>query len=181
MLHRSHISSKNLKAFATLTAGTLAVTCLGSLVSRVSAAPTGTTVAKPNVVPTLTAFKVVQQGPKEALVPAADVRPGDVIEYRVAYENKGDNAVNNLNATLPVPAGTTYVASSVAPDDATASLDGATFAALPLKRTLKTPQGEKVVPVPLREYRFLRWNVKTLAAGATQQVVARVRVLKTGE
>ena len=42
---------------------------------------------------------------KEVLVPAANAAPGDVIEYRVTYTNRGKAAVTGVEASLPVPPG----------------------------------------------------------------------------
>jgi len=44
-------------------------------------------------------------------------------------------------------------------------------------RAVRQPDGnERQVPVPIEEYRALRWNLGTLAAGQSEQVQARVRV-----
>lgn len=133
-------------------------------------------VNKPIVVPSLQAFKVTRKDDKETFVPAPNARPGDLIEYRAAYENQGRTRVSNLLATLPIPQGTVFQNSSAIPETALASLDGRAFSSMPLKRTVKTPQGEKQVLVPLSEYRALRWRLESLAPGQTIRVLARVRV-----
>ena len=109
--------------------------------------------------------------------PAQLTKPGDVLEYRVQYTNRSASAVTGLVANLPIPAGTTLVARSELPPGVLASTDGAHFAPPPLMRAVGQPDGsERQVPVPIEEYRALRWNLGTLAAGQSEQVQARVRV-----
>ena len=112
---------------------------------------------------------------KELIEPALSAKPGDVLEYTVAY--RGKSAVRRLEATLPIPSGTEYLASSVEPAGAQASVDGAVFAAIPLKRKVRQADGKEVEQlVPYAEYRFLRWPPQDLAAGAVAKVSARVRL-----
>jgi len=109
--------------------------------------------------------------------PAQLSKPGDVLEYRVKYTNRSGSAVTGLVANLPIPAGTTLVARSELPPGALASTDGAHFALPPLMRAVRQADGsERSVPVPIEEYRALRWNLGTLAAGQSEQVQARMRV-----
>ncbi len=94
---------------------------------------------------------VVQAG-KETLTSADRAQPGDVIEYRVDYHNTSKNGVGNVVATLPMPAnGVEYILGTDAPRGATASIDGKTFSAIPLMRTVKLPNGQttmQAVPSP---------------------------------
>lgn len=112
--------------------------------------------------------------------PAQVSKPGDVLEYRVSYTNRSNAAVIGLVANLPIPAGTTLVEKSQLPPNALASTDGTRFAPLPLMHRVKQANGrEDEVPVPLEEYRALRWTLGTLAPGRSEQVSARVRVNTT--
>ena len=114
---------------------------------------------------------------KTVFKPAQVSKPGDVLEYRVRYTNRSASAVTGLVANLPIPAGTTLVARSELPPGVLASTDGAHFALRPLMRAVRQADGnERQVPVPIEEYRALRWNLGTLAAGQSEQVQARVRV-----
>src|ERR1700687_5386692 len=121
---------------------------------------------------------------KTVFKPAQVSKPGDVLEYRVKYTNRSASAATGLVANLPIPAGTTLVARSELPPGVLASTAGAltiTAPALsappPLMRAVGQPDGsERQVPVPIEEYRALRWNLGTLAAGQSEQVQARVRV-----
>lgn len=120
---------------------------------------------------------VTDKSGKESAVPADKALPGETIEYRATYTNKGKDAVRNLEATVPVPGGMEYVARTTKPGTALASLDGRTFESIPLKRKVKTPDGKMVEQeVPVTEYRMIRWKVGELAAGANTIVSARMRL-----
>ena len=117
---------------------------------------------------------------KTVFKPAQLSKPGDLLEYRVKYTNRSASAATGLVPNLPIPAGTTLVARSELPPDVLASTDGTHFAPPPLMRAVGQPDGsERQVPVPIEEYRALRWNLGTLAAGHSEQVQARVRVNTT--
>jgi uncharacterized repeat protein (TIGR01451 family) len=136
---------------------------------------------KQTVQGTLTQAKIsIAADGKELTQPAETVKPGDLIEYRVAYVNRGLTSVNNLIVTLPIPRGLDYVGLTDQPRAALASTDGAKFESIPLKRTVRRADGTEVLEnVPLSEYRALRWSASTLAAGKTQTFTARATVQKT--
>ena len=116
----------------------------------------------------------------EALLPAQSVKPGDVLQYTAVYKNADSRAVSHLVASLPIPAGTELVSASALPREVRASLDGKVYAAAPLMRKLRRADGQMVdVPVPLTEYRFLRWPEQQIAAGASFSTSARVRVVSS--
>ncbi len=104
-------------------------------------------------------------------------RPGDLIQYTATYRNTGKAAVRDLDATLPIPADTEYVASSARPQDAKASVDGRSFAAMPLVRRVVRDGKSVEEPVALREYRYLRWHAAELGAGQALEFTARVKVI----
>lgn len=131
----------------------------------------------PSVTSALTASRVELVDGKSVLKPAAKVKPGDVLEYSATYVNAGKTAVERVQATLPIPAGTALLADTAKPANAQASTDSLKFAAMPLKRIVKSADGtsrEKLVP--LADYRALRWEIGTLAAGKDAVVSLRVRV-----
>ncbi len=113
----------------------------------------------------------------ESLVPADGVRPGDVIEYTATYRNTGKQALSKVEATLPIPAETEFLPGSARPASVRASADGRTYGELPLKRTVKRNGVDVEEPVPLREYRFLRWFAADLASEKALTYTARVRVI----
>lgn len=134
--------------------------------------------AEGDVTVTLTANRMItKSGGAEVAAPATEARPGDVIEYRASYRNPGDSRVHGVSATLPIPAGTEYVAHSASPAAPLASLDGLTFAPTPLTRRVRLADGHELIQeIPLAEYRALRWTLGNLAAHGQQVVRARVRV-----
>jgi uncharacterized repeat protein (TIGR01451 family) len=128
----------------------------------------------------LTAQRVVKTHGREALAPADQAKPGELLEYRALYTNSGTSEARGLAATLPIPRGTQYVKGTAAPQKVEASLDGRTFAPVPLMRKEKTADGRSVMrEVPASEYRALRWPLGNLAVKQSRTVAARVRVEPT--
>ena len=127
----------------------------------------------------LKVLSVVKQADgSEALVPAQTVKPGDLLQYSTVYTNPTPRAVSRLVTNLPIPAGTEWVANGTLPSAVSASLDGKLFAPVPLMRKTRRADGQWVdVPVPLAEYRTLRWPEQQLAAGGSFTTTARVRVI----
>ena len=131
-----------------------------------------------DVVVTLKAQKVLR-GPdgKESLKIADRAFPGEVIQYDALYKNQSKAGVKNLQPTLPIPQGLEYLPESANPAPTLASLDGKNFAPIPLKRSVKAPDGQmKEVSVPVSEYRALRWTLGDLDSGKTALVSARARL-----
>ena len=130
----------------------------------------------PSLSAKLEAARVVTSVEGKDVRSAADsVKPGDVVEYSATYANAGTAAVSNVLAVVPVPVGTTFVVDSASPGNAQASVDGKTFAAMPLKRTVKLADGKlREELVPALEYRAVRWNIANLQA--KKDAVVRLRV-----
>jgi uncharacterized repeat protein (TIGR01451 family) len=125
----------------------------------------------------LSARKVVVAEGRETLVDAASARPGDVIEYVATYRNTGKSPIRGLQATLPIPQQTEFIPGTTRPAESKASLDGRTFADIPLKRKV-TRDGKQIEEqVPYREYRALRWFAGELGGEKTMAFTARVRVV----
>lgn len=130
---------------------------------------------------TLEAHKVVlADNGKEQLIAASEAKPGDVLEYRATYRNISQKPLRAVMATLPVPSsGVEYLPNTAIPAGVEASINGAQFAPAPLKRLVTTADGKpRQQLVPPAEYRFLRWPIGDLPAGASKTVSARVRVTK---
>jgi uncharacterized repeat protein (TIGR01451 family) len=125
----------------------------------------------------LKAQRVAVERGHEVRVSADQAKPGDVIEYDATYVNTGSAPVQGVLATLPVPAGLEYLPKTAAPARLEASLDGQTYAPVPLTRKVKRADGrEETREVPAAEYRSLRWTIGALAAKQSVRVVARMRV-----
>ena len=150
----------------------LAVVALASTLFASVAAHAGS-----DVTVTLSAQRVAMTDGKEMLSPAAEVKPGEIVEYRAVYKNSGDQPARQLLATLPVPAGMEFMGRSASPAKLEASLDGKSFAPVPLVRRVKQADGREVVrEVPAAEYRWLRWTLGTLGSRSARTVSARMRV-----
>lgn len=126
----------------------------------------------------LKVFKVNKDSDgKESLGSAEKAKPGEILEYRATYTNVSKGEVKNLQATLPIPKSTEVMPASLSPKIALASQDGRSFAAMPLMQTVKSADGKtQSRPLPLAEYRALRWPVGTLTPGEAVTVSARVRL-----
>jgi len=114
----------------------------------------------------------------ESLAPAASVKPGDVIEYVATYRNTGRAPITGVEATMPIPSNTEFVAGSARPESAKASLDGATYASMPLVRKVVRDGKTVEEPIPAREYRYLRWSAPELRGEQSVRFTARVKVLE---
>jgi len=131
----------------------------------------------PAVTSTLQARKVENVGGKVVLSSADAGKPGDLVEYAGTYRNGGAKPVEKLTATLPIPAGTSYVSGSAEPGKPQASVDGVRYAPMPLKRTVRQADGTtREEPVPVSEYRYVRWDIGSLNAGAESVVKLWVRI-----
>ncbi|MDR3454543.1 MAG: hypothetical protein P4L96_17380 [Rhodoferax sp.] len=131
----------------------------------------------PTVTSKLAANRIELVDGKTVRGPATQVKPGDVVEYSTTYANTGKSAVEHLQATLPIPAGMTLLADSAQPGKAQATADNVNFAAMPLMHSVKQADGStRQEPVPLADYRALRWDVGTIAPGKDAVVSLRVRV-----
>ncbi len=113
---------------------------------------------------------------KETFAPADPAKPGDVIEYVATYRNKTRQQVVNLEATLPIPTNTEFIPGSARPANAKASVDGRSFSDPPLTRKVVRNGLEVDEPIPVREYRYLRWYPGDLAGEKSLEFGARVKV-----
>jgi uncharacterized repeat protein (TIGR01451 family) len=135
------------------------------------------TAPKRDVEVLLQQFKVGKHGQLDALGAAVRIQPGDVIEYQATYHNVSNHLVSQLNAILPIPKETEYVPDSARPQNVQASVDGVTFALIPLRRSFKLPNGQTALrEIPTVEYRSLRWVVGDLPAHQKLTVSARIRL-----
>ncbi|MGE5550129.1 MAG: hypothetical protein ACM3ZC_06310 [Bacteroidota bacterium] len=127
----------------------------------------------------LSAFRVVAgQDGKEELLPAERAKPGEIIEYVLVCTNKGKGQIGSLEPTLPIPKGTEYLPGTARPSAVLASLDGRSYAPVPLKRMVKGADGRiREEEVPYREYRFLRWQLGRLEPAKNAMVRARVKIV----
>jgi uncharacterized repeat protein (TIGR01451 family) len=126
---------------------------------------------------------------RERLLPASKAKPGDVLEYQVTYKNGSRAKISDVMATLPIPVGTQYVEASAYPKQVEASIDEKEFFPVPLIRDertkrLITPAAPKTAgmitePVPLVEYRVLRWKLPTISPKGSAVTRARASLINT--
>lgn len=141
--------------------------------------PTGMAATTVPVGVRLVAHKVVIDADgKESLAAAREIKPGEVLEYQAVYINQSKQPVQNVKAVLPIPSGAfSYVAGGANPARVSASVDGKKFEAVPLMRTVILPDGKREFrPVPVSEYRYLRWDLGDMKPGAQATVAARMRM-----
>ena len=121
---------------------------------------------------------------EETFTEAAEARPGQVVEYRVAATNEGETTLpaGNVVVTGPVPEGTTYLGDSAttAPEvSMTFSADeGQTFSAPPVMVTVTNDEGEEEeVEAEPEQYSAVRWSVmRALEPGESLEFSYRVTV-----
>lgn len=147
-----------------------------SAAARAASGPASTTADTPLAVK-LERRKIQLVAGKELLQSAETAKPGDVLEEVATYTNRSSAPVSGVEATLPVPPNTQLVPGSVNPSTARVSLDGVTFAPMPLRRKVRLADGAIVErDVPASEYRFLRWYPGKLDAKQSVSFAARFRV-----
>lgn len=158
---------------------------IGLVIALLPVSARAATAADTSPAPTLvlSAFKVVpaQPGHPEHLVDAAQARAGDQLEYQAVYRNPTAAPVHHVLVTVPVPAtGVEYVLDTAAPHADLASADGKQYAQLPLMRVETAKDGSTLRrPAPGSDYRFLRWDLGDVPAGAVRTVRTRVQLVTT--
>lgn len=130
-----------------------------------------------DITATLNAFRVESVAGKETLKPATTAKVGDLVEYQAEYRNNGKTSAKNMDVGVPIPPGMEYVPGSAKPADVYASLDGQRFAPVPLMRKVKGQDGkDKVDPVPVSDYRALRWRIAEIKPRSAVQLTLRMRL-----
>lgn len=119
----------------------------------------------------------------EKLEAATAIKPGEVIEYQITYNNDDAKPVSDMLINAPVPASTVYLegsARSPVRSQVRFSDDrGQTWQTAPLKHKRVDGNGEEVV-APER-YTNVQWRAEEpLSKGKTQKYSYRVRVATNG-
>lgn len=139
------------------------------LSSLVLLAATSLALASPLQV-SLQALKVAENASgHESLVVADTAAPGDIIVYQAVYTNTSAEPLQAVKPEIPIPAGLTVIEGSATPEAIEVSLDGKTFAALPLLDA----EGN---PLPLSQLRSFRWLVPALSPSESITVSIRATV-----
>jgi uncharacterized repeat protein (TIGR01451 family) len=157
-----------------------AVLLLGGAAAFAQRQLAGAREARPEIKVTL-AGALVRDGERLALEEVANVRPGEILDWRIVSENEGDAAAHDYKAVGHIPAGATFVAGSAVAEGGsvvTYSIDGGkTYSAQPLVEE-KQPDGTvKRVPAPVSMYTEVRYEwADALAAGGKLSASYQVRV-----
>lgn len=179
-----------------LTATALAL--LGAASAQIAApAPAPATRAPLTTTTTLNRVTTVTENGKavERLAPAAQVSPGDLLQFTVKYTNNIKLPINDIKAPLAIPANTTYVSQKCDTNAVTlytidkqvldksglvSNVSSMKFGPLPLKKTVTVKENgvdvKKTVDATPADYTAVRWNLPSLGAGKTYTCTLRVRV-----
>ncbi|MEM7734674.1 MAG: hypothetical protein AAF267_02690 [Deinococcota bacterium] len=115
---------------------------------------------------------------------AAEVTPGQIIEYRLNLLHIGEATLPaGVRARGPIPAQTAYLAASASPSSALAILEfsadsGEMYASEPLTRTETDTSGNEItVEIPPSDYTDARWTLQDpLEPGQVLTFIYRVEV-----
>lgn len=157
---------------------TLLIACLAP--AAVFAADADNAKGQSPMVVNLKQFKVIKDAKGETkYLDASVVLPGDVLEYQATYTNRGTVPLV-VTATLPLPEAVEYLKDSAKAKPEVAhsvALKDNQFGVEPLSRKVSTSGSASVMQqVPYAEYRFVRWDLGRLAAGASAEVSIRAQV-----
>ena len=157
------------RVIAILVLGMMSATCLtNATAQKVSSEPLQVKLVR---------SKIVLESGREVMQSAAIATPGDILEEVATYTNVSKAPLKSVEATLPIPASTELVMASIKPANAKASIDGKNFSKIPLTRKVRQANGVEVEqPVPLSEYRYLRWYPGELAPDKPISFSARFKV-----
>ena len=116
--------------------------------------------SRPNVTLNMTAVQVVSVDGKETVKPiTGTLQHGAIVRYEIVAQNVGGADAVALKPSAKIPFGMTYVEKSATGDGQVAfSLDGKTFAANPVMKSMK--DGKPVtLPAPISTYRAVQWTL----------------------
>jgi uncharacterized repeat protein (TIGR01451 family) len=124
---------------------------------------------------------VERAGQRLALEQVENVKPGEILEWRIVSSNEGAGAARGYKAVGRIPQGTVFVAGSAegeAGSVVTYSIDGGqTFSTQPIVEEKQADGTVKQVPAPASMYTEVRYEwTDELAAGGKLTASYRVRV-----
>ncbi len=111
---------------------------------------------------------------QELLVAVDDntrLQSGNILEYQGFFTNNNADRVRKMTVTMSIPEQVELL-KGVAPEFAFASVDGNTFARMPLRGQVNGQTQE----IPLQYYQALRWNLEGIGLNDTVMVKYRARV-----
>lgn len=90
------------------------------------------------------------------------LQKGNVIEYHTYVTNHSPDRMRKMTVTMSIPA-QVKLAGEVAPDTASASVDGTNYSRMPLRGRING----QLQDVPLEYYKHLRWTIEGLGIDET--------------
>ncbi len=120
---------------------------------------------------------------KTILKDVEEVSSGDIVEYKLSYENISNDRLNNLKVVGPIPVGTVYIENSASKDISkvleVSLYDGKNWTSIPAYKEVKNTTSGKTEKkrVSVEEYRQLRWVIdRPFNAGEKLDFTFRVKV-----
>ena len=111
---------------------------------------------------------------QESLVAVDDntrLQSGNILEYQGFFTNNNADRVRKMTVTMSIPEQVELL-KNVSPEFGFASVDGNTFARMPLRGQVNG----QVQEIPLQYYQALRWNLEGVGLNDTVMVKYRARV-----
>ena len=111
---------------------------------------------------------------QETLVPVdanTRLQSGNIIEYHGYFTNTNQDRVRKMTVTMTIPKQVELL-EVLAPEFPFASVDGNTFARMPLQGVVNGQRQE----IPLQYYSAVRWNIEGLGLNETTAVKYRAKV-----
>jgi uncharacterized repeat protein (TIGR01451 family) len=118
---------------------------------------------------------------KEIFEKTQNASPGEIVEYRLIYENTGTTVLSGLVVNGPIPDHTKFIGNSAKTDishDFVVSIDhGKTWEKEPVKRVKKMSNGkQKTVVIPPEQYTNVKWlSNDPIKPKSIQQYIYRVK------
>lgn len=134
--------------------------------------------AKPNISLLLDSKKVLvdKNTKKETFSEAKDVKPGDVIQYKIKVSNTGDTAALEVQPVGNIPEKTIYMPVIKQKYKTFFSIDkGATFQAKP-KISLREKGKDVIKDAPIDLYNKIQWIIDKVDPSETIEVIYKVKV-----
>ena len=127
------------------------------------------------------AGSVERGGDRLALDKVENVKPGEILDWRIVSSNEGSGDARDYKAIGHIPAGTAFVAGSAAGENGsrvTYSIDGGkTYSTQPVVEERQPDGSVKTVPAPVSMYTEVRYEWSdALAAGGKLSASYKVRV-----
>lgn len=134
--------------------------------------------AKPNISLVLESKKVLvdKSTKKESLVDAKDVKPGDVILYKIKVSNSGDTAALEVKPVGNIPDKTIYIPVEKQTLKTFFSIDkGSTFQEKP-KITVREKGKDVSKDAPIEMYSKIQWLINKVNPSQVVELKYRVKV-----